>query len=99
MMQVMNLPYLLQSLVSTKAAVCAPPQSRGTVHHYPAHCNGDDINNIKDRSSTGNDMNSVRMNYQCAGERNGLRTTVQVKREVMDDQTGTIGKVIVKDVV
>ena len=87
MMQVINLPYLLQSLVSAKAANCVQPQSKGTVHHYPANCNGGDI--MEDRSST---ANSVRMDYQCAGEngaaRNGM-AVVQVKREVMNDQTET----------
>lgn len=87
-MQVINLPYLLQSLVSTKAATCAQPQLRGTVHHYPAHCNDSGNNNVitEDRSCTGN---GSRVNYQCAvenGARNGAGL-VQVKREVVDDQT------------
>ena len=91
MIQVMNLPYLLQSLVSTKMATCVQPQSRGTVHHYPAHCNGSGNSYIttEDRSCTAN--NDARVNYQCVmenGVRSGVVGTVQVKREVMqDDQT------------
>ena len=92
MMQVMNLPYLLQSLVSAKAATCVQPQSKGTVHHYPVHCSGNTNNGnyirIEDRSSTAN--SAARVNYQCAVAESGARCgarVVQVKREVMDDQT------------
>lgn len=42
----MSLPYLLQSLVPAKGAICVPIQPRATVHHYPSHCKS------KDRSST-----------------------------------------------
>ena len=102
MLQVMNLPYLLQSLVSTKVEACEQPQSRGTVHHYPAHCNDrsnySDYNNYSnigavDRSSTTNSELTTRVNrYQCAvaeraGTRHGTAGMVQVKREVMDNQT------------
>lgn len=91
MMQVMNLPYLLQSLVSTKAATCVQPQSKGTVHHYPAHCSGSnngDYIRMEDRSSTANC--AARVNYQCAVAESGTRNgagVVRVKREVMADQT------------
>ena len=102
MIQVMSLPYLLQSLVSTKKATCVQPQSKGTVHHYPVHCNDGGSNQynynnttmggMEDRSSTANC--TARVNYQCcpavAGSEGGgnvIAGAVQVKREVMDDQT------------
>ena len=108
MIQVMSLPYLLQSLVSTKKATCVQPQSKGTVHHYPAHCNDGgsnyNYNNItmgmEDRSSTANC--TARVNYQCPAMAGSERTrnvgtgAVQVKREVMDGQTQQGRKLTVK---
>ena len=99
MMQVVNLPYLLQSLVSSKGAACAQPQSRGTVHHYPAHCSNNGRNNavseVVDRSSTMNSCKNTRMGYQCPVE-SGSRIhrgcgagVVRVKREVISDYTET----------
>ena len=61
MFQVLNLPYLLQSLVPTKGAICVQPRPRGTVHHYPSHCKS------RDRSST---AGSARTEYQCAPKNN-----------------------------
>ncbi len=109
MMQLVSLPYLLQSLVSTKGATCVQPQSTGTVHHYPASCNdGSNYNSydnitmgMEDRSSTANNC-AARMNYQCAamaeseGPRNVGTGAVQVKREVMDDQTQQGRKLTIK---
>ena len=58
MLQVMSLPYLLQSLVPAKGAVCVPLQPRATVHHYPTHCKSED------RSST--ESSSDRTGYEYA---------------------------------
>ena len=79
------------------------PQSKGTVHHYPAHCNGNRSSNSdyhcivgmadQDKSRTTNDV--TRVNYQCAVAESGVTRNetgvVQVKREVMDDQTQPSG--------
>ena len=82
MMQVMSLPYLLQSLVSTKGATCVQPQSRGTVHHYPQHCSS-----TVDRSSTA--AIGARVGYQCAAvvtEDGKYSAPVQVKREIKSEE-------------
>lgn len=86
-MQVMSLPYLLQSLVSTKTATCVQPQLGGVVHHYPSHCS-------VDRSSTATN-NSGRMERQCqmmpVAVKHGRYSTgaappVQIKKEIKTEE-------------
>lgn len=70
---------MLQSLASTKGAACVQPQPRGTVHHYPSHCNSIG-------SSTSNNNNTVsneRVGSQCTVDSDArYGVPVQVKNEI-----------------
>ena len=77
MFQVMSLPYLLQSLVPTKGAICLPLRPRGTVHHYPSHCKS------KDRSCT---AGSERTCYQYATKEDASYVT-RIPQNVQKNNT------------
>ena len=86
MMQVMSLPYLLQSLVSANGATCVQPRPKGTVHHYPRHC-------MTNRPGSGTTMSTEngagRLQRQCAvdgGSNAAMYGGAVVKKEIKTEE-------------
>ena len=87
MMQVMSLPYLLQSLVSANGATCVQPRPKGTVHHYPRHC-------MTNRPGSNTAMSTEngrtgRLQNQCAvdgGSNAAMYGGAVVKREIKTEE-------------